>query len=339
MALTKLQVKQARDNILNRMQYPSVDAIRIELGNTGSKTTIHKYLKELEIEEGDFQSSAITISEKLQNFVAQLAGQLHLEADERVNALNVSFEKKQNELAADYELLKNSNDQTNIELVQAMAEIKSLRLQLENTAQELQQEHMSRQKHEQHAQGLIQQLKQSEQHRQDLLAKFNHAQQSLDHYRDSVKEQRQQELRRHDSAIQYLQNEIRQLQQTIVVEKQKSHQLENTLNDLESKHSQDQQKISELEHDLLSLKDQNQKQLTEYEKVLSEYNEHKTNTHKMIEKYKVNLQLQKNKLDQYHDYEVIKQQNISLITENKLIQKMYNDLVLAFSHSNKQKDK
>jgi DNA-binding IclR family transcriptional regulator len=32
-------------------QHPSIDAIRIALGNTGSKSTIHRYLKELE-EEG-----------------------------------------------------------------------------------------------------------------------------------------------------------------------------------------------------------------------------------------------------------------------------------------------
>ncbi|WP_425612332.1 DNA-binding protein [Xanthomonas translucens] len=28
-------------------KHPSVDAVRVALGNTGSKTTIHRYLKEL----------------------------------------------------------------------------------------------------------------------------------------------------------------------------------------------------------------------------------------------------------------------------------------------------
>ncbi|MCF3774118.1 DNA-binding protein, partial [Salmonella enterica subsp. enterica serovar Weltevreden] len=31
-------------------RYPSIDAIRSELGDTGSKGTIHRYLKEIEEE-------------------------------------------------------------------------------------------------------------------------------------------------------------------------------------------------------------------------------------------------------------------------------------------------
>ena len=34
--------------ILARGEHPSIDAVRIEMGNTGSKTTIHRYLKELD---------------------------------------------------------------------------------------------------------------------------------------------------------------------------------------------------------------------------------------------------------------------------------------------------
>lgn len=48
----KSEVKKARDALLVQALYPSVDAVRVALGNTGSKTTIHKYLKELETEEG-----------------------------------------------------------------------------------------------------------------------------------------------------------------------------------------------------------------------------------------------------------------------------------------------
>ncbi|XKR47976.1 DNA-binding protein [Acinetobacter baumannii] len=48
LGLTKSKVKQARDILISQNRYPSVDAVRIELGNTGSKSTIYKYLKELE---------------------------------------------------------------------------------------------------------------------------------------------------------------------------------------------------------------------------------------------------------------------------------------------------
>lgn len=49
--LYKSDVKKARDALIAHGKHPSVDAVRIALGNTGSKTTIHKYLKELEAED------------------------------------------------------------------------------------------------------------------------------------------------------------------------------------------------------------------------------------------------------------------------------------------------
>jgi hypothetical protein len=49
--LSRIDIKRARDSLLAQGQHPSIDAIRIALGNTGSKTTIHRYLKELEEEE------------------------------------------------------------------------------------------------------------------------------------------------------------------------------------------------------------------------------------------------------------------------------------------------
>ncbi|NNC09676.1 DNA-binding protein, partial [Corallococcus exiguus] len=50
--LYKSDVQKARDALLAQRKKPSVDAVRVALGNTGSKTTIHRYLRELEGEEG-----------------------------------------------------------------------------------------------------------------------------------------------------------------------------------------------------------------------------------------------------------------------------------------------
>ena len=46
--INKAIVQKARQALLARGEHPSIDAVRIELGNTGSKTTIHRYLKELD---------------------------------------------------------------------------------------------------------------------------------------------------------------------------------------------------------------------------------------------------------------------------------------------------
>ena len=78
--LNKHLVQQARDAIRARGQHPSLDTVRIELGNTGSKTTIHRYLKELEEEEGTRLDDAALLSETLKDLVSRLAARLHEEA-------------------------------------------------------------------------------------------------------------------------------------------------------------------------------------------------------------------------------------------------------------------
>ncbi len=46
--LYKSDIQKARDTLRAQGKHPSVDAVRVALGNTGSKTTIHRYLKEWE---------------------------------------------------------------------------------------------------------------------------------------------------------------------------------------------------------------------------------------------------------------------------------------------------
>nr|WP_294973320.1 DNA-binding protein [uncultured Pseudomonas sp.] len=45
--INRALVKQARDALLARGLRPTIDNVRIELGNTGSNSTIQRYLKEL----------------------------------------------------------------------------------------------------------------------------------------------------------------------------------------------------------------------------------------------------------------------------------------------------
>lgn len=65
-------------------RYPSVDAVRVALGNTGSKSTIHKYLKELELEAGKVTPARTDTARTLQDMVDELAARLHADADARV---------------------------------------------------------------------------------------------------------------------------------------------------------------------------------------------------------------------------------------------------------------
>ncbi len=78
--LSRMDIKRARDALLAQGQHPSIDAIRIALGNTGSKSTIHRYLKELEEEDGASLTRAGSLSDAIQDLVARLAARLHEEA-------------------------------------------------------------------------------------------------------------------------------------------------------------------------------------------------------------------------------------------------------------------
>jgi chromosome segregation ATPase len=162
--LDKSDVQRARDSLIAQSQYPSVDAVRIALGNTGSKSTIHKYLKELEQEQGA-PSSPHSVSEALQDLVARLAARLHEEADERIAAR-----------AKEYEELRAGLEK---ELEQVRGEAAALRVRLgeESTAHEkaraqLQLETMGRHKAEQQVEHLTER-------REHVQAELRKAQQAL----------------------------------------------------------------------------------------------------------------------------------------------------------------
>jgi len=94
--LEKSDVRKARDSLLAQSQYPSVDAVRIALGNTGSKTTIHKYLKELDEEEGSgTRDHRASISEALQVLVERLAARLAEEADVRIEQVTQEYSARE----------------------------------------------------------------------------------------------------------------------------------------------------------------------------------------------------------------------------------------------------
>lgn len=93
----KSEVVRARNKLLAMGRYPSIDAIRSELGDTGSKGTIHRYLKEIEEEEGGSTGTQVAVSEAIQDLAARLAERLHEEADQRLAALT---DKHKAEIAA-----------------------------------------------------------------------------------------------------------------------------------------------------------------------------------------------------------------------------------------------
>jgi chromosome segregation ATPase len=209
--LYKSDVKKARDSLIAQAMYPSIDAVRMALGNTGSKTTIHKYLKELEEEEGGGPRKA-SISEALQDLVERLAARLQEEAHEQIGQLNEAAARREQKYADANRALEN-------ELIAAREAINTLESRLNSeiadhakTRTNLQAETLSRYTAEQQVVDLKDRLAENEQHRKSLEEKHAHARNALDHYRQSVKDQRDQDQRRHEQQLQQIQADLRQHQ-------------------------------------------------------------------------------------------------------------------------------
>lgn len=223
--LNKHLVQQARDAILARGQHPSLDTLRIELGNTGSKTTIHRYLKELEAEEGTRLDDASLLSDTLKDLVGRLAARLHEEA-------HAIVEQSRAQHLAQVEQLQASGREQQHALAAAQADLHVIhdRFEAERslhqaTTATLEQERLRGQRLDEQIRGLEARLQEGEIHRQSLEEKHHHAREALEHYRQSVKEQRDQDQRRHDAQLQQAQAELRQLQQTLVIKQTEATQL------------------------------------------------------------------------------------------------------------------
>ncbi|MET3054561.1 DNA-binding protein [Pseudomonas alkylphenolica] len=98
--INKAVVQKARQALLARGLNPSIDAVRIELGNTGSKTTIHRYLKELNSQLPVQRASAPTLSDALTTLVEQLAEQIREEGEARIEQARSAFEAERQTLLA-----------------------------------------------------------------------------------------------------------------------------------------------------------------------------------------------------------------------------------------------
>lgn len=218
--LYRTDVEKARSALIAQGKHPSVDAVRVALGNTGSKTTIHRYLKEIEAEEGTDRK--VAVSDALQDLVARLADQLQAEADERIanEKLACSTAVTAAQQAAEQQAglaagLRKDLEQLETTLAQARQDHAASRQQLVDASVRLSQ-------FEERAAGLGKQVEAANAHAQSLEKKHEHAREALEHYRVSVKEQRDQDQRRHEHQVQELQLELRKASEMLT---EKNHQV------------------------------------------------------------------------------------------------------------------
>jgi chromosome segregation ATPase len=220
--LYKSDIKKARDSLVAQGKNPSVDAVRVALGNTGSKTTIHRYLRELDQEEGAGVGAKVAVSDALQDLIARLAARLHEEAETRIAEAQERFDARHKDDVAALERQKQENAALAAQLLhanEALQEEKAAHAQAEAT---LQASRVAVSQFEERVAGLAARITENEAHAASLEQKHQHAREALEHFRTSAKEQRDQEQRRHEHQVQTLQVEIRGLNETLTT---KNHEL------------------------------------------------------------------------------------------------------------------
>lgn len=211
----KSEVIRARERLLAQGRNPSIDAIRVELGNTGSRTTISRYLREIleeEAENGPTPEKPDT-SDAILALVRSLAAQLEADARSQLEAARAEFLQAKEQLLAELENSRAEALRLEGELrtshtthTQQEARIQALETQAQHAAQTLREQ-------EQQAEALHEQLAAGQRHIQSLEEKHAHARQALEHFRQAAREQREQEARQHEQQVQYLQGEIRSLRE------------------------------------------------------------------------------------------------------------------------------
>lgn len=221
----KTEVEKARQALLAQGKHPSVDALRVALGNTGSKTTIHRYLKELEAEDAQGVGGKYPISDALADLVSRLAGQLNAEADARIAEAQARCDAQVRDRTASLEQARQESTTLTAQLRRTEETLQIVQAEHKVTQTGLAEAIATVRQLEERVAGVTARLAERDTHVQSLEQKHTHAREALEHYRTAVKEQRDQEQRRHEHQVQQLQVELREARDNLTGKNQELLQL------------------------------------------------------------------------------------------------------------------
>lgn len=215
--ISKFQVRKERDALVAKGQHPSIDAVRLALGNTGSRSTIHRYLRELDEEEGTKLGDHPLLSATLKEMVERLSVQLQTEAQAPLEQQEQRHAQQVAGLQARLADTQRQLEAFKVDLERTQGLLGAEQLARQTLSDAYHQAQIHGQRLEQAVVGLKDQLASAEQYRQSLEEKHTHAREALTHYRQSMQELRDQDQRRHEQQLQQVQSEQRQLQQSLVI--------------------------------------------------------------------------------------------------------------------------
>ncbi|WHH52938.1 DNA-binding protein [Pseudomonas sp. Ap32] len=212
--INKALVQTARDALLARGEAPSIGAVRAELGHTGSKTTINRYLRELAAEEP--RPPAVSLNAEVQTYMEGLVQRLAADAQAavsddraRLERQRQAYEHQRQVDSARHEELRKNHQLLLDERRDARERDHILTARIEQLEGE-RQGLLTAERHLQHALG-----DRGEQI-QSLEEKYQQARESLAHYREQARQQRDSDIQRHEAQVQQLQHEQRRLQELLL---------------------------------------------------------------------------------------------------------------------------
>jgi chromosome segregation ATPase len=223
--VNKAIVQKAREALLARGENPSIDAVRVELGNTGSKTTIHRYLKELDEVDQRRSAPQQALSDELSELVSRLAQRLKEESEEQIERALAAADADKTELSEQLRASQHAFGQLQqqFDIQRSALETESSELQTCRTTSQAEQTRNARLS--QSCSDLELRVKEKDEQIRSLEEKHLHGRDALEHYRSAIKEQREQEQRRHEGQLQQIQMELRHLQQTLIIKQDELTQL------------------------------------------------------------------------------------------------------------------
>lgn len=245
--INKALVSNARETLISRGENPSIDAIRVELGNTGSKSTIHRYLREIEEEASARLDDETLLSQPIKELVGRLASVLRQEAQSLVEEHQTKNQSQVRSLTDRLQELENSLGNTNNTLEAKERELKVVLSDLDASKASEETLKANASKANQANEKLQALLAEKQAQIESLEEKHRHNREAMEHYRQSVKDQREQDQRKHEHQVQQLQAEIRTLNQTLSVKQGDITQLNNDNGRLAAEFGATQKTVAKLE--------------------------------------------------------------------------------------------
>ena len=212
--VTLEQVAIARERLLERGKNPTIDAVRVQLGNTGSKSTISKYLQELSSRapapERKTSDAILALVERLAEELEGEAGRALEKAEAEHREQKKLWLQKEEERAGEVDQAREA---------QAEADERASRLEalLADVRAQLKSESERRGALEQELDHARSALDQEREHHRASLRALEHAQNSLDHFREASRAQREEDAKRHDAQLQGLNTEIKGLRESLAL--------------------------------------------------------------------------------------------------------------------------